>query len=210
MKDILNIGDFLKIIRIISATIQENSGYLSELDSTIGDGDHGITIARGFKKAVEKLDETDPQNISELLKSTGNTLIYTMGGAAGPIFGSIFTEMAKVADGKEEIDLTALYEMFSSALDKVSRLGGAKPGDKTLIDTLYPAIESLKDSVKNNLSIKEALRQMSSAAEKGAASTKDMVATKGKARYLAERSLGYQDAGATTMYLIIKAFYEAI
>ena len=210
MKDILKLGDFIKILKNVNQTIQQNLNYLSELDSTIGDGDHGITIARGFRNAVAKLNKTNSSNIAELLKTTGNTLIYTMGGAAGPIFGSIFIEMARVTVGKDKVDLSILYDMFSSALDKVSMLGGAKPGDKTLIDALYPAVESLKDSVEKKISIKEALGQMSSAAQKGAISTKDMVATKGKARYLAERSLGYQDAGANTMYLIIKAAYEAI
>jgi dihydroxyacetone kinase-like protein len=210
MRDVLKLGDFKKIIININQTIQENASYLSELDSTIGDGDHGITIARGFRNAVGKLDETNPKSISELLKATGLTLISTMGGAAGPIFGSIFTEMAKSADGLQAIDLSNLYDMFYSALDKVSKLGGAKPGDKTLIDALFPAVESLKDSVSKGLAIKESLKKMSIAAKKGAASTKDMVSNKGKSRYHGQRSLGYQDAGATTMYLIIKAAYEAI
>jgi dihydroxyacetone kinase-like protein len=210
MRDVLKLGDFKKIIININQTIQENASYLSELDSTIGDGDHGITIARGFRNAVGKLEETNPKSISELLKATGLTLISTMGGAAGPIFGSIFTEMAKSADGLQAIDLSNLYDMFYSALDKVSKLGGAKPGDKTLIDALFPAVESLKDSVSKGLAIKESLKKMSIAAKKGAASTKDMVSNKGKSRYHGQRSLGYQDAGATTMYLIIKAAYEAI
>jgi len=210
MRDVLKLGDFKKIIININQTIQENASYLSELDSTIGDGDHGITIARGFRNAVGKLDETNPKSISELLKATGLTLISTMGGAAGPIFGSIFTEMAKSADGLQAIDLSNLYDMFYSALDKVSKLGGAKPGDKTLIDALFPAVESLKDSVSKGLAIKESLKKMSIAAKKGAASTKDMVSNKGKSRYHGQRSLGYQDAGANTMYLIIKAAYEAI
>jgi len=206
----LFLNDFIKIIKNIKKTMQDNANYLSELDSTVGDGDHGITMARGFKSVMSKLEEVTPRDISELLKKVGFTLISTMGGAAGPIFGSIFTEMAKITDGKDQIDLPTLYEMFNSALDKVSKLGGALPGDKTLVDSLSPAVISLRESLSSNLSIKEALKLMTTAAEQGAVSTKDMIATKGKARYLAERSLGYQDTGATTMYLIIKSIYEAI
>ena len=206
----LNLDDFIKIIKNIDKTIQDNMKYLSKLDSTIGDGDHGITIARGFRSAIKKLEEEPPKSISELLKNTGLALISSMGGAAGPIFGSIFTEMAKPSQGIELVDLPCLYDMFSQALDKVSKLGGAKPGDKTMIDSLYPAVNDLKDSVSKKLSIKEALESMSIAAEKGAISTKEMIAKKGKSRYHGERSLGYQDAGATTLYLIIKSMHESI
>jgi phosphoenolpyruvate---glycerone phosphotransferase subunit DhaL len=210
MKDELNLTDFAEIIKNICKTLQENSNYLSELDSTVGDGDHGVTVARGFKSVQAGLEEDTPREISGLLRKVGLTLISSMGGAAGPIFGSIFTEMAKVAEGRQVIDLPILYEMFNTSLEKISKLGGAKPGDKTLIDSLGPAVASLKESVSGKVSIKEALKNMTASAEKGMLSTKNMVAAKGKARYLGERSLGYQDAGATTLYLIIKSIYEAI
>ncbi len=210
MKETLSREDFIRAIRNINDSIQENKDYLSELDSFIGDGDHGSTIARGFRAAIKKIDEKEPESISGLLKQTGLTLISTMGGAAGPIFGSIFTEMAKVADGKEEIDLKAMYEMFSSALAKISKLGGAKPGDKTMIDSLDPTVSSLKDSVDNGLNIKEAFLNASTAAKEGAESTKEMVAKKGRSRYHGERALGHQDAGATTTSLIINAIYNSI
>ena len=210
MKKNLTLKDFLKIIKDINQILQDKAKYLSELDSTIGDGDHGITIARGFKNAIKKIEEVSPKSISDLLKTTGITLLSTMGGVSGPIFGSIFTEMAKEAKDMESVGLSDLYNMFSAALDKVSKLGGAKPGDKTLIDSFYPAVESLKDSLSINLSVKGALKRASLAAIAGVESTKDMVATKGRSKYLGERSLGYQDAGATTLYLIIKAMYEAV
>ena len=210
MKDKLNLNDFIKVIKNISKTIQDNMNYLSKLDSTVGDGDHGITIARGFKNVTAKLEEDTPKEISSLLKKVGLTLISSMGGAAGPIFGSIFTEMARVAEGRQFTDLSTLYEMFNASLEKVSKLGGAKPGDKTLIDSLNLAVLSLKESISSSLSMKETLKNMTASAEQGMLSTKNMVASKGRARYLAERSIGYQDAGATSMYLIIKSIYEAI
>ena len=210
MEDKLTLKDFTKIIKNINETIKENKNYLNKIDSFIGDGDHGTTISRGFNKSVEKLKEKETKNISELLNLSGFTLVATMGGAAGPLFGSVLQGMAKAAEGKDNINLGDLYKMFLSALEKVQKVGKANPGDKTMIDALYPAVESLKESIKEKLTIKNALRKASLAAEKGAESTKDMVAKKGKSRYHGERSLGYQDAGATTLTLIIKVMYEAI
>jgi len=210
IEDKLELNDFIKIIKNINITIQDNIKYLSELDSVVGDGDHGITIARGFKNVIKKIEEDNPESISDLLKKVGLTLISSMGGSAGPIFGSFFTEMAKKSEGREYVNLQVLYDMFLAVLNNEANLGDAKPGDKTMIDSLDSAVKSLKGSVDCKLSIKEALKIASHAAEKGAISTKEMIAKKGKSRYLAERSLGYQDAGATTMYLIIKAMYESI
>ena len=210
MENKLTLNDFIKMIQNINDTIQDNIKYLTELDSTVGDGDHGITIARGFKSVIKKLDENRPQNISGLLKTTGFTLLSSMGGASGPIFGSFFTEMARISINKETIDLDDLYKMFLAVLDNEPNLGGARPGDKTMIDALHPAVESLKESLDKGLTIKEALKEASLAADKGAISTKNMVSKKGKSRYLGERSLGYQDVGATSLSLIIKAMYETI
>lgn len=117
MENSLTLSDFIKIIRNINSIIQDNMGYLTELDSTIGDSDHGIIIAHGFKNVIKKLEENQPQNISELLKTTGITLMTTMGGASGPIFGSFFSEMTKVSIGKEILDLNDVYCMFLAVLD---------------------------------------------------------------------------------------------
>jgi dihydroxyacetone kinase len=131
-----------------------------------------------------------------------------MGGASGPIFGSIFIAMANEADKKDSIGLDDLSSMFSAALDKVKAIGGAEAGDKTLVDSLIPAVDSLKDSASKKLTLKQAIGLAGSSALEGAQSTKEMIAKKGRSRYLGERSLGYQDAGATTMYLIIKSINE--
>lgn len=209
-KNKLDIDDFKKIFININNIIKENVRYLSELDSHIGDGDHGITISRGFDNAVKKINECNPNTISELLKISGNALVFSMGGASGPIFGTIFLEMAKTSKNKEVINLMDLYDMFSASLEGVSKLGGAKPGDKTMIDSLYPAVNSLKDSISKNLTLRQSLYKMSTAAENGVLLTKDMIASKGRSKYLGERSIGYQDAGATTLFLIIKAIYESV
>lgn len=206
----LALADFLRALASIENSIQQNKDYLCKLDSFIGDGDHGTTIARGFSRALKKVREEGPESISGLLKSIGFTLVSSMGGAAGPLFGSVFMGLADAAAGKDSIDLESLHAMFSASLEKVLKIGGAKAGDKTMIDALSPAVDSLKNSLEKGLGIEEAMANMSKAAKQGAASTKDMVARKGRSRYHGERSIGYQDAGATTMYLIIEAMHKSI
>lgn len=203
--------DFKKIITGIDKTIQENKILLCKLDSVIGDGDHGMTIAKGFDSAMEKIEKTQPGNISDLLKTTGNAIIMTIGGVAGPIFGTLFTELGRtISSDTESVDIKVLSLMFSASLTKIMKLGGAKPGDKTMVDAFYPAVKSLEDSAATGISIKEALRRMVEAARAGADSTKDMISSKGKSSYSGERSLGYEDAGANTVYFIIKAIYEEL
>jgi dihydroxyacetone kinase-like protein len=210
MNEELNLDDLKKIIERIAITLDENSAYLSELDSFVGDGDHGTTVSRGFREVIKKIKENPFDDISELLKTVGLTLISSMGGASGPIFGSIFIAMAKTIEGRDKIDLKDLTRMFSDSMDKVMLIGGAKPGDKTLIDSLNPMVESLKDSSLKGLSLKDGVALAEIAALEGAESTKDMVGKKGRSKYLGERSIGYQDAGATTMYLIIKSIDDSI
>jgi len=210
MNEELNLDDLKKIIERIAITLDKNSAYLSELDSFVGDGDHGTTVSRGFREVIKKIKENPFDDISELLKTVGLTLISSMGGASGPIFGSIFIAMAKTIEGRDKIDLKDLTRMFSDSMDKVMLIGGAKPGDKTLIDSLNPMVESLKDSSLKGLSLKDGVALAEIAALEGAESTKDMVGKKGRSKYLGERSIGYQDAGATTMYLIIKSIDDSI
>ena len=211
MKEELDLKDFKKIINSINDAIQENKIHLSGLDSFIGDGDHGITLSRGFLAVMDKIKLEDPSNISDLLKTTGRALIVTIGGVAGPIFGTLFTEMGKAVDSdKKSVGVQDLYLMFSSSLNKIMALGGAKPGEKTMVDALYPAVENLKESAEKKLSLKDSFNNMTRAAKEGAQSTSNMVATKGRARYLGERSIGYEDAGANSIYFILNAIYKTL
>jgi len=211
LKNYLDLEDFKKIIFRINENVEKNIEYLSKLDSVIGDGDHGITISSGFRSTVEKISEKDFTSISEFLKFVGNNFMSTIGGTTGPIFGYLFSEMGKTAEGlNEKISPDDLCLMFTNSLNKIMKIGGAKPGDKTMIDALYPAINSLKESISQKLSFKNSLDLMAEAAKKGAELTKEMIAIKGRARYLGERSLGYQDAGATSTYIIISAFFEIL
>jgi dihydroxyacetone kinase phosphoprotein-dependent L subunit len=211
MKNNLYLEDFKKIIAGINKTIQENKMLLCKLDSVIGDGDHGMTIAKGFEAAMEKIEKTQPSNISELFKTTGNAITITIGGVAGPIFGSMFSEMGRTVNSDlKSADIKVLSSMFSAALAKIMKLGGAKPGDKTMVDAFYPAVKSLEESSASGIPVKEALSKMAAAAKAGAESTKDMISSKGKSSYSGERSLGYEDAGANTVYFIIKAIYDEL
>jgi dihydroxyacetone kinase-like protein len=211
MENNLLLEDFKKIITGINNSIQENKILLCKLDSVIGDGDHGMTIAKGFDAVMEKIEKTRPANISDLLKTTGNTITVTIGGVAGPIFGSMFSEMGRaVSSDVQYADIKVLSSMFSASLAKIMKLGGAKPGDKTMVDAFFPAVKSLEDSAAEGIAIKEALSRMVKAAKTGAESTKDMISSKGKSSYSGERSLGYEDAGANTVYFIIKAIYEEL
>ena len=200
-----------KMIIKINDTLQENKMILSQLDSVIGDGDHGISISKGFLNAVSKIQEQDPKNISDLLKLTGNSIAVIIGGVTGPIFGMFFSEMGRsITPDIESLSINDFSVMFEKALDKIMQVGGAKPGEKTMVDALFPAVQSLKKSASENESFKHALLKMVNSAKTGAESTKEMVATKGRARYSGERSLGYEDAGANTVYFILQAMYEAM
>ena len=207
-KNNISLDDFKNIFTNIQKDIELNAKYLCELDSVIGDGDHGTTISKGFNNAVNQIKTNNPNNIRDLFLTVGNAILDTVGGVTGVVFGSMFTSMGEaIPQTATSIGIEELIKMFESGLEIALTIGkGAKPGEKTMVDALYPAVLSLKKSFAENKSLKEALDEMSNAAEKGAISTKDMIATKGRARYLQERSVGYQDAGATSVVIIIKAF----
>jgi phosphoenolpyruvate---glycerone phosphotransferase subunit DhaL len=207
----LGLSNFREMIKKINETLQENKMFLSQLDSVIGDGDHGTSISKGFLNAVEKIEQQQPANISDLLKLTGNSIAVIIGGVTGPVFGTFFSEMGRTLPAeKDSVDIKDLSEMFVGALEKIMKIGGAKPGDKTMVDALFPAVQALKEYSLKSSSLKGAFSLMVSAAKKGAESTGNMVAAKGRARYAGERSIGYEDAGANTIHLIIKAMYESI
>jgi len=207
-KNNISLDDFKNIFIKIRDDIELNVKYLCELDSVIGDGDHGTTIVKGFNNAVKQIEIDKPNNTKDLFLVVGNAIIDLVGGVTGIVFGSMFTSMGEaITETVTSVDIERLIEMFEKGLDNSITIGkGAKPGEKTMVDALYPAVLNLKKAFNENKPLKEALEAMSLAADKGALSTKDMIATKGRARYLGERSLGYQDPGATSIAIIIKAF----
>ena len=210
MRETLTLDDFSIIIRNINTTIQENAVFLCQLDSVVGDGDHGTTLARGLGKSVDEITATPPATIAVLFLTVGKTMISSMGGASGPIFGSLFKEMGRASKGLEVVTLADLHAIFSRAADKVQKLGKAEPGDKTLLDSLLPGIDSLAESVENSNDITKSLQKMAQAAEAGVEATKEMTAKKGRARYAGERGIGHQDAGATSVYLMLQSFADTV
>ncbi|MBV9391091.1 MAG: dihydroxyacetone kinase subunit L, partial [Verrucomicrobia bacterium] len=194
-----------EVLLALVQTIEENKAYLSEIDGAIGDGDHGINMAKGFRRAKEQLGEKEI-NLSDGLALIGKTLLTEIGGAMGPIYGTFFLKMSMQAKDKPEIDTVVFGQMLKAARSGVEELAGAKVGDKTILDTLAPAQESYQAAVDGNLSFEECLAQMVEAAKMGKESTRGLVAKLGRASRLGERSKGVLDAGATSCCLIVEKF----
>lgn len=192
-------GNDIKMLLLSLAEFYENKKEeLSSYDAVVGDGDHGITLARGFaagKKTVENMESDNPD---VYLKNFGRSMMGAMGGAVGPLFGSIFTELSKACVGKKEMGLEEFSDGFEQGLLKVMDMGKAAPGDKTMVDALEPAVFSLKEARKNNLGLAEGMKNAAMASEQGMKATVSMSAKKGRSKYLREKSVGYQDAGATS------------
>ena len=189
------------VLEALVETIAENRAYLSEVDGAIGDGDHGINMAKGFKLTRERM--SGEESLSDGLKLLGKTLVEEIGGAMGPLYGSVFKAMARASRDAEQIDAEVFEQMLASAYEKIQDLGEAKVGDKTLVDTLDPALAAFREAREGGKSFADALSAMAEAAEKGKESTKDLVARKGRAARLGERSRGVLDAGATSCWLIL-------
>lgn len=195
------------IVERLIRVIQDNKDYLSKIDGEIGDGDHGINMNKGFTICQDRIGGKDI-NLTESLKTLAMVLMMEIGGSMGPLYGTMFLEMSKATEGKEDIDSDVFGEMLTNAIREIQNLGGAKIGDKTLIDTLAPAREAFIGGTNEGFS--QALDRMMEAAEKGKDSTIDMIAKIGRASRLGERSRGVLDAGATSSFLILQAMGQTI
>ncbi|ASL99275.1 MULTISPECIES: dihydroxyacetone kinase subunit DhaL [Serratia] len=182
--------------------------FLTRLDTEIGDADHGLNMNRGFNKVVEKLPSVADKDIGFILKNTGMTLLSSVGGASGPLFGTFFIRAAQAANAKQSLDLAELHQMMQEGVEGVVMRGKAEPGDKTMCDVWWPVVESLGQSAQQNLSVAEALQRAADSAERAVESTITMQARKGRASYLGERSIGHQDPGATSVMLMMKTLAE--
>jgi len=210
MRSYLTFKDFRIILADVNQMIQGKKDYISEVDSFIGDGDHGITIAGGFRSAVDDWGHKNAKDISSFFLAVGMAIMRYSGGVTGPIYGSIFIGFGKAAASKDRIYLPDFAQMMEQALVDVKARGGAKVGDKTLVDAFEPAVEALRQAAKDNLDFISAIRAALDAAEAGMLSTKDLISNMGKSKSLGERSKGYIDAGATSFYLIIRQISESI
>ncbi|MFH5822465.1 dihydroxyacetone kinase subunit DhaL [Georgenia sp. AZ-5] len=180
---------------------------LIELDRAIGDGDHGENMDRGFTAVTGRLSGATPENPGDVLKLVATTLMSTVGGAAGPLYGTAFLRGAKAADG--EVDAAGVADVLEAALEGIKARGKAEPGEKTMVDAWTPAAEAARAAAEQGRSPAEALRAAADAAAAGSDATIPMVATKGRASYLGERSAGHRDPGAESSALLIAAAADA-
>ena len=194
----------------IAQAIAENKDYLTELDAAIGDADHGINLNRGFQKVTPLLVQLETKDIGTILKTVSMTLISSIGGASGPLYGTFFLRASTVVMGKEVLTPRELADLLEAGVAGVVQRGKANLGDKTMLDTLSPAATIFAESVAQNITMADALKQAVQAAETGMKQTIPLVAKKGRASYLGERSVGHQDPGATSSYLILKALLDTI
>jgi len=201
-------GDIVTIIDEMSAMIIDNEVYFCELDSFAGDGDFGMSLAKGFKQLKREWEDLPKDEIGTFLKECGMIITEYCGGASGPIWGSAFRSAAKYAKGKTELDGTELAELLESAVEGIQKRGGAKLGDKTLLDALIPAAASLRKSAEAGEDLVSAMRASAAEAVRGADSTKNIVASKGRASYVGERSLNHPDAGATAIGILFTGIAE--
>lgn len=197
--------DVIAWVRAFASAIEENKGYLTQLDSAIGDADHGTNMHRGFQAALAKLEEAPGDDIGAALKGVGMTLVSKIGGAGGPLYGTLFMQMGAALAGKAEVEADDWATALEAGVKGVQTRGKAEPEDATMLDALLPAVRALKEAVGDGSSLEAALGEATDAAQKGMEATIPMVARKGRASYLGERTVGHQDPGATSSYLLMKA-----
>jgi dihydroxyacetone kinase-like protein len=197
------------LVLALVETIETARSYLSEIDGAIGDGDHGINMSKGFVLAKTRLADQEI-SVSDGVALIGKTLMTEIGGAMGPIYGTFFIQMSLQSKNKPVIDAETFGGMLTAARKAVEDLGGAKPGDKTIMDTLVPAQEKYHEAISAGASFHQTLQQMSDAAEQGKESTRNLVAKIGRASRLGERSRGTLDAGATSCALILRTFANVL
>ena len=191
-----------------AADIAEQRDYLVDLDRAIGDGDHGENMDRGFKAAVEALGQAQPGSVAEVLKTVAKTLMSTVGGAAGPLYGTAFLRASKAA-GDGDLDGAGVAAVIAGALDGIQARGKATAGEKTMVDAWTPALEAARAAAESGSDGAAVLEAAAAAAEAGAAATEPLRATKGRASYLGERSIGHLDPGAVSTSLILRAAVRA-
>jgi phosphoenolpyruvate---glycerone phosphotransferase subunit DhaL len=201
--------DVVQMVRAFAATIAENKAYLTELDSAIGDADHGINMDRGFQAVLLKVDALPPGDVGSLFKAIGMTLVSTVGGAGGPLYGTLFLQLGIATTGKAQIDAEDWAAALTAAVQGVQARGKAELQDKTMVDALAPARDAFAEALAEGASFGDALRRSAAAGEEGMKGTIPLVARKGRASYLGERSAGHQDPGATSSFLLLKTVAES-
>lgn len=203
----VNLEQMQKNIKKIAEIIIKNEVYFCELDSVAGDGDFGMSVAKGFKELIVKWNELSNESISKFLKDCSMIITEYCGGASGPIWGSAFRGAAKSTKDKDVLNNEDIANLFQASIDAIQKRGGAKLGDKTLLDSLIPACEAMKLNL--NKDTMEMLKEAAFAAREGAEKTKEIKATKGRASYVGDRSINYPDAGAMAIAVIFETALKA-
>jgi phosphoenolpyruvate---glycerone phosphotransferase subunit DhaL len=191
-------------LRRSAEELRAQRDYLTQLDAAIGDADHGTNMDRGFTAVLDKLPAVAEADIGTILKTVGTTLVSTVGGASGPLYGTAFLRAGTALSGKQELQPSDIVAGLEAALEGIKARGHAQMGEKTMVDALSPAVDAFKSAVSSGESIQDALRIAGDAAEEGMKATIPLVATKGRASYLGERSAGHQDPGATSATLLLR------
>lgn len=196
-------------LKAIGDKIIENKDFLTELDREIGDADHGVNMARGFQSVIEKVSQDDP-DIGAALKKTGMTLLSTVGGASGPLYGTAYMEAAKVLADKQTLEPEDFKAGLEAAIAGIQKRGKAEKGEKTMLDSLLPALDAYSEKIAAGGTLLEGLDAACAAAEEGIEYTKTIAATKGRASYLGDRSIGHQDPGATSATMTLEVIRDFI
>jgi dihydroxyacetone kinase-like protein len=202
----IDVATLTRWVEAYRDAVAEHKDELTDLDRAIGDADHGSNMARGTQAAAAKLEETPPATVADLGKAVGMTLVSTVGGASGPLYGTFFLRFGVGAGAVEELDLAGLAAAFRAGLDGVLARGKAELGDKTMVDALTPAVEALESGDD----LASAVRAAADAAESGRDATVDLVARKGRASYLGERSAGHMDPGAASTALLLRTLAQVL
>ncbi len=200
-------ADKAKLLEILDRVIQDmddQKAFLTELDNVIGDGDHGINMDRGFQAVKKQMPTYADLEVDGILKDVGKQLMKVVGGSAGPLYGSAFKKSGVYLKGKTEITMDDFLGMMDTSIEQIQKLGHAVEGEKTMLDAMIPATKAMKESYAADGDYKKALEAGVAAAEAGVEYTKTIIATKGRASYLGERSIGHQDPGATSFTLMLK------
>lgn len=198
-------GFVLRWMREMAGDVHEQRDFLTQLDAAIGDADHGINMDRGFAAALAKLEAEPDGPPGDLLETVGTTLVLSVGGAAGPLYGSAIRQMGRALDGSKTFDAEALFLLLRAGLEEVQRLGAAQVGDKTIVDAFSPAIDAYERGLRSGDDLVGAASRAHAAAEEGMRATIPLQARKGRASYLGARSVGHQDPGATSMTMFFAA-----
>jgi dihydroxyacetone kinase-like protein len=210
MTETITTPQMLHALESMCDTIENEKEYLSELDGAIGDGDHGVNMAKCFREVKKKLAKSSAEEVGALFKEVGMVVLNSVGGAMGALYGTFFLKLSQESAGKSEVSLSDLVTMFQTGEQGILDIGKANLGDKTLIDTLSPAVRAIEAAEKEGKTLPGALADFEHAAKQGMEATKDMLAKMGRASRLGERTIGHQDAGATSCYFILQSLASAV